>query len=108
MRIHTIVVAGLVCYSVARAGTLGNGSATAGSWTEGLFQNLTVATFNDSDPNESLSNLSATIAWGDGFIGVGTIVSLGGGLFGIGGGHTYLDEGTYNLTVDAYIAAVLS
>jgi len=54
-----------------------------------------VATFTDpdaSDPADSAAKDTATIHWGDGSSGAGTITSLGGGKYSVSGSHTYTDE----------------
>lgn len=60
-----------------------------------LPNTTTLATFTDGDPND-MADLSATITWGDGTTSSGTLVSLGNGLYGVQGGHTYTVEGPYN------------
>jgi streptogramin lyase len=64
------------------------------------FANALVATFNASSSSLTASNFSATINWGDGTaFSSGTITSIGGGSFTVTGGHTYLEEGSYNIAV---------
>lgn len=58
----------------------------------------TVATITDPDTNATAAEYSATISWGDGSSSSGT-VSGTGGQFTVSGTHTYLEEGTYHLTV---------
>ncbi len=54
----------------------------------GIAGSLTVATFNVGNPAAQASSYTATIAWGDGTSGTGT-VSGNGGLLTVGGSHTY-------------------
>ena len=61
-----------------------------------------IATF--SDPAgvgaETASDFAATIVWGDGSTSVGTVVSDGGGAYHVDApSHTYVEEGTYAVTV---------
>jgi len=65
---------------------------------EGVSFNGPVATFTDSDSSQSsVSNFTATIAWGDGTTSAGTITS--GATFGVTGTHTYADEGNFTVTI---------
>src|SRR5207302_2221109 len=64
-------------------------SGTAGSAVTGV-----VATFSDPAP-ESPSSYSATIDWGDGSSGPGSI----GNVFTVSGSHTYAYGGSYRVTV---------
>src|SRR5262249_41686581 len=70
--------------------------------TEPAAVSGTVATFTDPDPNASASanEYSASIDWGDGTTATaGTISGPTGGQFTVTGGHTYADEGSYQITV---------
>jgi len=58
---------------------------------EGIAFNGTVATFTDTNPNQSVSDFSSTINWGDGTTSTATI-STGNGFFTISGNHTYGEE----------------
>jgi hypothetical protein len=69
---------------------------------EGQLFSGTVAAFTDSDasdPADAAVNDVATITWGDGSSGPGTITSLGGGKYSVSGSHTYADEGTPTVAV---------
>ncbi|HEU5431669.1 MAG TPA: DUF4214 domain-containing protein, partial [Thermomicrobiales bacterium] len=58
-----------------------------------------VAIFSDPGyPNNIPSDLSATIDWGDGTTGTGTITTAGDGNFTVGGSHTYAQDGAYTIT----------
>jgi hypothetical protein len=63
------------------------------------FSNRLVATFNAAAI--AASNFSATINWGDGSSSsTGAIVANGsGGAFNVQGGHTYAEEGSYDVRV---------
>jgi fibronectin type 3 domain-containing protein len=67
---------------------------------EGQQFSGTVANFHFVDSSVPAGNFSATIDWGlgEGQDG-GTIVSTGGGNFDVTGSHTYIEEGTYTVTV---------
>lgn len=64
--------------------------------------NGTVATIFDLNPT-SVADYSALINWGDGTTSAATsIISGSGGLFTVTGSHTYVEEGTYTYSTDAY------
>jgi hypothetical protein len=59
-----------------------------------------VATFTDPDTTATASEYSATIDWGDLTPPTaGTITGPTGGPFSVSGTHTYIEEGTYTITV---------
>ena len=61
-----------------------------------------IATFTDPAGVglETTADFTATINWGDASTSPGTIVSLGGGNYRVDApSHTYIEEGTYNVTV---------
>src|SRR5439155_1334414 len=61
-----------------------------------------IATFTDPGGvgNEPTTDFTATINWGDTTTDAGTIVSLGGGNYRVDApAHTYVEEGTYTVTV---------
>lgn len=61
------------------------------------FSNQIVGSFATSAP---LANFTATINWGDGTASSsGVIVAAGPGAFNILGGHTYTEEGSFNVVV---------
>jgi PKD domain len=57
----------------------------------------TVATFSDDDPMGTLSDYTASVAWGDGTTSSGTIAIQTG--FKVTGSHRYKKPGTYHVTV---------
>jgi hypothetical protein len=58
-----------------------------------------VGSFTDANVNAPQSDFSALIAWGDGRVTPGTIVSTGGGGFSVSGNHLFSDEGSYTVSV---------
>jgi CSLREA domain-containing protein len=58
-----------------------------------------VATFTDANPATSLSDFTATIAWGDGTTSAAAISGPSGGTFSVSGSHSYQEDGTYTITV---------
>jgi PKD repeat protein len=73
-----------------------------------------IATFTDPAGigNETTADFTATINWGDGTTSPGTVASTGGGHYRVDApAHTYVDEGTYSVTVTVkhdQLAAVTS
>lgn len=77
----------------------GQGPVTA---TEGVATpTLTVATFTDADPGGVAGDYTATIAWGDGSTSAGTVVA-DAGHFDVRGSNTYVEKGTYPITVTVF------
>lgn len=68
---------------------------------ESSVLNTTIATFTDPDPNDTASEYTVTIDWGDGTTGPGTVTKTGAGAFSVAGSHAYGDEGprTVGVTV---------
>jgi hypothetical protein len=66
--------------------------ATAGE----PLTDVVVATFIDENPAPTLSDYTASIAWGDGTISEGTITPDGTGGFNVTGTHTYAAAGIFN------------
>ena len=62
-----------------------------------------VATFTDSTGDDSATDYSASINWGDGAVTSGTVSGTTGttGPWKVRGTHTYAEEGTYSVTVTA-------
>ncbi len=65
---------------------------------EGKAFAATVANFTSGDPLATPADFSASINWGDGGTSAGT-VSAGGSGFAVAGGHTYGEEGSYQVHV---------
>jgi hypothetical protein len=74
-------------------------SGTTFNAVEGNSVTATVATVTDSDPASTASEYSATIDWGDGSSSTGTLSGPTGGPFQVSGTHTYIEEGSYTVTV---------
>ncbi len=81
---------------IADAALGATGAALSG--TEGAALSGVVATFTDADPAAAPGDYSASIAWGDGLTGTGTVAPGGAG-FGVSGTHVYAAEGSYVLRV---------
>jgi hypothetical protein len=84
----TVTVADAPLAATALTITSGSGTTFSG----------VVATFTDADPNGTVSDYSATIAWGDGQTSSGTIGTSGSG-FSASGSHTYGALGPYTVQV---------
>jgi uncharacterized protein (TIGR03118 family) len=65
--------------------------------TEGQAFSGMVATISDANPLGLLSDLSATIDWGDGTVSAGVLSALGG--FNVVGSHVYEVGGTYQAAI---------
>jgi hypothetical protein len=76
------------------------GAGATLSAAEGSAVNAPVASFTDSNSADTASQLSATIAWGDGTTSAG-IVTGGAGVFSVApaAGHIYADEGSYATSI---------
>lgn len=87
-----------------------SGSGIAASAVENATFTANLASFMDSDPNATLSDYSAVIAWGDGTSSAGTVSPNGQGGYVVSGSHLYFEEGTYTVSVtadDAQAATVI-
>jgi large repetitive protein len=82
-------------FNVGEAETL-TGSTFAAS--EGIAFSGNVASFTDLILSNTPSDFTALINWGDGTTSVGTISSVGAGLFDISGNHTYAGPGIFTVT----------
>jgi hypothetical protein len=61
--------------------------------------NQTVATFTDPGGAESIDDYVATVNWGDNSQAPATITGPVGGVFTVQAGHTYVQPGTFTITV---------
>ncbi len=61
--------------------------------------NVVVATFTDANPTTDLSELGASIDWGDGSTPTLGTVSEGSGGFAVKGNHTYSSHGSFTIKV---------
>ena len=98
----TVNDAGTSAVTSAAASTSDAALSASGSGvsaTEGANFSGQVATFTDADPNGTISDYSATISWGDQSTSAGSIVAGNTGGFTITGSHTYVEEGSYIVTV---------
>jgi uncharacterized delta-60 repeat protein len=68
-------------------------SATAQATFSGV-----VATVTDANPAATAADFTATIDWGDGTMGPGTVTSVSGG-FQVSGSHAYATSGTEKIVV---------
>src|SRR5262249_2038491 len=66
--------------------------------TEGAAFSGVVATFTDADPQSTAASYTAQITWGDSHVSAGT-VTQNGGVFQVSGTNTYVEEGSYAVTV---------
>ncbi|HTU85528.1 MAG TPA: hypothetical protein VMF57_08130 [Solirubrobacteraceae bacterium] len=73
----------------------GAGESTAPA-TAGAPVSPTFASFESDEP---AADIRATVNWGDGTAGSGTIVPAGGGVFQVAGSHSYAQPGSYTATV---------
>jgi hypothetical protein len=90
---------------VAAATVVDASLEAAGGYTmaaaEGLISGFqTVAAFTDLGGPEEVDDYTAAIDWGDGQSSVGAIaLNSATGAFTVTGSHTFLEEGTYTVTV---------
>ncbi len=81
-------------------------TATTIAATESVtFADITVATFQDSNPGTAAGDLSAAIDWGDNTSSAGTITGGNNAPFTVTGSHGYADEGTYPIVVRVFETA---
>jgi hypothetical protein len=62
--------------------------------------NQLVATFSDANPVGDNTDYVATIDWGDGTTSAGSITANPDGTFNVVGSHTYLDAGSFPVSVE--------
>ena len=86
------------CVDVAISVAPITASGVSFSATEGKPFNATVATFTTGDPLATAADFSASITWGDGGSSTGTVSASGTG-FNVSGGHTYGEEGSFQVNV---------
>jgi phospholipase C len=67
--------------------------------TAGMAFTGVVAAFTDPSKDSTASDYTASVAWGDGQNGAGTITAGSGGSFTVTGTNTYATAGTYAITV---------
>jgi len=113
---HTYLVPGSPTLTVTvndAGGSVGSGSGPASvpvplilvsavpvSAVEGNPFSTTVASFTDPNPADTASNISATIAWGDGTTSAGTVAyDPVAARYTVTGSHAYSEEGSPAFTV---------
>jgi hypothetical protein len=113
---HTYAEEGSYAISV-RIADVGGSSATAGSTVqvtdaalnssavpiasvEGAPFSGVIATVTDANPFAAPSDFTAVILWGDGSSSAGSVTAVEGGGFNVSASHTYIEEGSYAVTVD--------
>jgi PKD repeat protein len=76
-------------------------SATSQSFSaaEGGSFNGVLATFTDGNAGAAVSDYTATITWGDGSAGLGSVSARAGGGWQVSGTHIYAEEGAYTASV---------
>lgn len=87
----------IVLAEPAREGTTLSGAV-------GVPLSGTLASFQDSDPDANIHYYSATVDWGDGTRGPGTIAPVpgGGGGYTVSASHTYSQAGTLPIAVTVH------
>jgi hypothetical protein len=91
--------------TVSGTATVADAALTAGpsmtiNSTEGAPFAGPVGSFSDANPGATSADFTATIDWGDGSpTSVGVVSGPTGGPFTVSGSHTYLEEGTYSISV---------
>jgi hypothetical protein len=84
--------------NVAEADSLTGTKATITATEGTAANNVTVATFTDTNLAAPASDFSASIDWGDGMTSTGTI-SGSSGAFSVNGSHTYSEDGAHSIKV---------
>ena len=67
--------------------------------TEGAAFTGVVASFTDANPGTTAADFAAAITWGDGHTSTGTVTANGSGGFDVTGSNTYVEEGSYAVSV---------
>jgi PKD repeat protein len=111
---HTFAEEGTQAFHVTVSGILGTGTADGTATIadaplaaapvglggpEATTLSATLATFVDADPAGVPGDYAASVAWGDGTSGAGTITIESGGRFGVFASHPYAQPGSYTATV---------
>ena len=58
-----------------------------------------MGSFSDANPGATVADFTATIQWGDGSSSTGVVSGPTGGPFTVSGSHTYVEEGSYTISV---------
>lgn len=113
---HTYAQSGSVPVSVSVAGIHGstttvtgtvrlgdappaNGTASSITAVEGRPFSGSLGSFTDLTPTAAATSFTATVNWGDGTTGIGTVTAGTAGLFDVSGTHTYRRYGTYPIKI---------
>jgi hypothetical protein len=75
------------------------GTLTLAGGTESSSATTASFTFSDANPGSTVADFTTTISWGDGFSSAGTVSGPSGGPYTVTGSHTYVEEGSYAVTV---------
>jgi hypothetical protein len=67
--------------------------------TEGSAFSGTVGSFSDANPAATPADFTAVINWGDATTTAGVVTGAAGGPFTVSGSHTYVEEGSYTISV---------
>ena len=94
------ILTGTQYVSVVRPTMGGNGDEVESSLNSLSLNNVQVAEFTVPDATDGTSEFSASINWGDGNSGSGTIQEVTPGLFEVVGSHSYAAGGFYSIQVD--------
>jgi hypothetical protein len=92
----TVTLAGANA-TVAEADVLATSGTSGPFLTDGAVSGV-LGNFTDSNPGTPLSDLTATINWGDGPTSPGTL-SLSNGIIAVSGAHTYSTDGAFQASV---------
>jgi hypothetical protein len=91
---------GKTTVTVSDASLTDTSSTVSASGMEGsATSSILVATFTDANPGNNSADFTATIHWGNGNSGTGS-VSYSSGTYTVTGSTTYAEEGSYAVTVD--------
>jgi hypothetical protein len=85
--------------NVTVADALLSPSGTTIDAPHGIAFTAVMATFTDADPNGTVGDYSATIAWGDTSTSVGAVSANASGGFNVTGTHTYAAAGLHTATI---------
>ncbi|MHB8689962.1 MAG: hypothetical protein ACYDHH_01825 [Solirubrobacteraceae bacterium] len=94
----TVSVPGFATVTAPAAPKLSVVSTTPVSARAGATLTAMLGIFADADPGTTTASYKAAIAWGDGNVTLGTIVTRGApGQFGVQGSHRYSAAGTFKI-----------
>ncbi len=121
---HSYTIEGALAFSVAITDNGGSAVAVTGaanvadaqlaatgvSLTESrkVAFSAVIATFTDANLLSDASDFTAVICWGDGSSSNGTVIQNAPGSFYVLGGHTYMQVGTFTITVQIFDVGLAS